>query len=305
VVAYRAGCGGRARVRDFAPEAQPATRGFATYLGPRIAGPYLALRTYDDAGAPVVRVLDWRSGFERYRVPVGYPDRFDVQADGGVAFVESDPASDDEELMSASEADPEPQVLDTAGYIGDPRVAADRVAYGRTGGLFVRSLDGPLVASAPARALLDVPDFDGARLTWAQSPCVKVTIAVWDLHGEPPGLPPARCPLPRLVKRDLTSGKRQLPLPIECPASASEGCRGDVEIRRGGVGITDRRVVDVGAGRRRTAKLRLSHYGLCTIGRSDGAARAFFTRYRPKRVSRREVRVEGLERARAAMCDDE
>jgi hypothetical protein len=163
------------------------------------------------------------------------PEGLALQPDGKVAFPIPRPGGF--ELAWASPAEPRPHPLGVKSRELAPfAMAADRIAYIRRddpavygGPVGVVGLDGN--GTAPR---IDAPaaDFDGRRLVGLQQPCGAQVVAEWDLAGDPPRVPPGRCPAakgrPASTRLDPN---RVLRLSVTCPAEPALGCRGAAAIR--------------------------------------------------------------------------
>jgi hypothetical protein len=259
-VAYS--CNKAVRVRDFGPsptedDTEYPGRSFA------VAGSFLAV--VEEPTALVVH--DWRARTERLRFPGARLGL--LQPDGKVAFARPG----DGAVVWASPESPEPRVVaEGASLYG---FAHDRVAVYKDGRLEVRGLDGSVLAAATSPANAHSLSFDGNRFAWWTKPCAQLMIATWDLQGEPPLAPTARCPragnrnkvLRANTNEPGSHGFGSIRAKLECPPEPPLGCKGVLDVRLGpGKLRLARGTYDLLPGQTRWAEFGLLKGRICKAG---------------------------------------
>lgn len=205
----------------------------------RIAGNFVAYGTGDG-----IRVHDRVRNAEVLRVRTDQNDNFDIQPDGKLVFTEvyqpegqvmfSDRV---ERVAWASPADPASHPIPEHPGNRVLRIAGDRIAVGSTSiysrglNVLVYDLAGkPLVQHDASESVADW-EFDGARLTWKEQPCVSGQVVIWDMSGAPPKPPGGRCPLGRISRATRTlDDNGEFRLPVTCPRAATLGCAASLEL---------------------------------------------------------------------------
>lgn len=199
----------------------------------RVAGDFAAFIRVEER-APVLVVVRRATGEVVVRVPGTAAPSFDLAPDGTVAY-----RLGDRRIGWSSPAEPGVHPIDLAHDAHELRLGGHRIAVrSRTadfvGGRFaVLERDGRTVAEHEV-AIESPPehemwDFDGRRLTWAQRPCSRSYVVVWDVATPAPVLPGTGCT--RAVPRGRIAhlNKRRLRIPLRCPGDAEAGCGGFVQ----------------------------------------------------------------------------
>jgi len=275
VLAYLDGCAHGVVVRDLAAAPETPFKVFPAKHLVRIAGPYLAVDSFDpnrlprDQPPPRVTVYDWRSGQVAYRVDGGVP--FDIQDDGTLVF---DTGGTPEALAWASPSQPSAHPFAHV-HPSDVRIAAGKVAVRpdtavQTDDQFaVFDLAGRQLATTPAADAIASFDFAGDRLVYATQPCEVTGIVTWDLGSPPPTFPPGSCPAGRASSAVANLRQRQLRVPIRCPSAPALGCSGswDVVLYRPRFDSLPSRVGALGPGEATTLRVHLSRSQACAFAR--------------------------------------
>ena len=287
-------CAATLVVHDFAPGASPVEREFSDADQGRLAGSMAAARLPAAVlgGHDQVAVRNWRTGAELYRFEIAY--QFDVQDDGKLAFIRQvpHPHTTRYEIDWASPSEPVPHPVAT---VDDPvsvlRIAGNRIAFMVGDGLLgqpnlqVRSLDGTLVASAPANASAGGLDFDGTRATWAEEPCKIVSILTWDLPGAAPSVPHNCPPARALTRRARIAHHHKLRLKLSCMPDPRLGCTGDVTVtaltkaHHHPRQVLAKNLYSLDPGIKRTLKLGLGKRRFCADRKGKVRARVTTTAY--------------------------
>lgn len=271
VLAYRDGCAHGVVVRDFAAAPETPYKVFPANHLVRLAGPYLAVDSYDSSrGAVRVTVYDWRSGQVVYGVEGSAP--FDIQDDGTVVL-ETGTALHST-LAWASPSQPSAHPFAHVPPI-DVRIAHGKVAV-RTAtaakaadGFVVFDLAGRQLALAPAADAVASFDLANDRLVYATQPCEVTGIATWDLGSPPPTFAPGSCPAARASSAVADLRHRQLQVPVRCPSTPPLGCLGSwsAVLYRPRSNILRGRADALGPGEVTTLRLRLSRSQACAFAR--------------------------------------
>lgn len=276
VLAYLDGCAGGVVLRDLAAAPETPFRVFPAHHLVRLAGPYLAVDSYDpnaplvpDQSPPRVTVYDWRSGQVVIRVAGSAP--FDIQDDGTVVF---DTGGTPEALAWASPSQPSAHPFADV-HPTDVRIAAGRAAV-RTGGaaqteerFTVFDLAGGQLAATPAVDAVASFDFSGDRLVYASQPCEVAGIVTWDLGSPPPAFAPGSCPAAHASAAVANLSQRQLRVPVRCPSSPPLGCSGSwsATLYPAEFDNVPSREVSLGPGEATTLRLRLPRPEACAYAR--------------------------------------
>ena len=192
-----------------------------------------------------LRVVDWRTGAERYRVPRAAPTYGGRLADNGSIVYTREEEGFEQRLMYATEAEPFDHPLPVTGYVSGAAPAGDAIGYSLQGhvGLITREGAKREVASDPLPPLGTV-DGGAGRLAWTARPCGTTYIAIWDVSADPPPLP-TRCALPAVLARTARWAPIVRPecaanraycshafrLPVRCPARPAQGCGGTATVQ--------------------------------------------------------------------------
>ena len=225
-----------------------------TYQGPvMVAGHYIA--TWTSAGAmqdytSTIRVNDWRTGAVHVVVTSHFGSLFAsleaLSRDGALIVTTEEQAARLRYFVDPAHPTlAEPLDIPSAAYGFKP--VGDRVAWAgftttspgsddtevgltRIGGkaLVVTRAPGPPLVNA-GRGF----DFDGNRLTWAETKCGVTSIVVWDALTPAPPLGwrcgrPTVTLTPRVFVRSTRVSGRALAVRLRCPSAATRPCSGHV-----------------------------------------------------------------------------
>jgi hypothetical protein len=155
---------------------------------------------------------------------------FDLAADGTVAYTW---AYRSRQVRVASPRRPTPKVIGLPFAPDEVRLGGDRIAVrqrdaaspeGQSVSRFavLERSSGRIVAGHRVRRADRGWDFDGERLAWAEKPCMRAYVMVWDVDRRPPAPPAAACEhaRPQGAARLYRSGA--LSLRFACPAGKRE-----------------------------------------------------------------------------------